>query len=169
MPFELNQATPGATFSGRIFQISASTGGVPKTAVRQAQVGKLGLLGDEHRDLKHHGGPERALCLYSVELILALQAEGHPIYPGSIGENVTLSGLDWGQVVPGAQLQLGESVLVEVTNYTVPCSNIRESFKEEKILRIDHDRHPGWSRVYARVLQEGMIKTGDNAGFSLSE
>ena len=166
MPSEKNSTNPEENFPGRVFQISVSKGGVPKMAVRQAQVGELGLLGDEHRDLKHHGGPDRALCLYALEHILALQAEGHPIYPGSIGENVTLSGLDWSQVVPGAYLQLGENVLIEVTNYTVPCANIRESFHLGTILRIDQDRHPGWSRVYARVVQEGVITTGDGAAFA---
>lgn len=25
----------------------------------------------------------------------------------------------------------------------------------------DHTRHPGWSRVYARVLAEGRLRPGD--------
>ena len=37
-----------------------------------------------------HGGPERALCLFSLERILELQAEGHPIFPGAAGENITI-------------------------------------------------------------------------------
>ena len=161
MSSELPSPQSGATTRARIFQISASSGGVPKQAVRQVQVGSLGLQGDQHRDLKHHGGPQRALCLYSLEHIQALQAEGHPIYPGSIGENLTVSGLDWTQVKPGTCLQLGETVLIEVTNYTVPCSNIQESFTQGNIQRISQDRHPGWSRVYARVLQGGMLTIGD--------
>jgi len=165
MPSETNPTIPAGA-PGRVFQLNISQGGVPKMAVRRVQVTSLGLLGDEHRDLKHHGGPERALCLYSLEHILTLQAEGHPIYPGSVGENVTFSGLDWNQVVPGAYIQLGESVLIEVTHYTVPCNNIRESFREGTILRIDQDRHPGWSRLYARVIQEGTLTVGDAAAFA---
>ena len=147
--------------TARIFQISLSAGGVPKLAVPQAQVGALGLLGDEHRDLKHHGGPERAVCLYSLERILALQAEGHPIFPGAAGENLTLSGLPWELVVPGARLQVGDTLLLEVTKYTEPCNNIRGAFTDGQFMRIAHDVHPGWSRVYARVLQEGAILPGD--------
>jgi MOSC domain-containing protein YiiM len=146
---------------GRIFQISLSAGGVPKLAVPQAQVGSLGLLGDEHRDLKHHGGPERAVCLYSLERILALQAEGHPIFPGAAGENLTLSGLPWELVVPGARLQVGKDLLLEVTKYTEPCNNIRRAFTDGQFMRIAQDMHPGWSRVYARVLQEGAILPAD--------
>ena len=145
----------------RVFQINLSQGGVPKLAVRQAQVTSVGLTGDEHRDMVHHGGPERALCLYSLELIQALQAEGHSIFPGSVGENLTLSGLDWEHMVPGKRLLLGDQVLVEVTRYTEPCSNIRFSFVGEAISRIAQKKHPGWSRVYARVITEGEITVGD--------
>ena len=67
---------------------------MPKLGQPQAEVGFEGLLGDRHRDLKSHGGPERALCLYSLECILALQLEGYPIIPGAIGENLTLSDLE---------------------------------------------------------------------------
>lgn len=81
--------------TAHIFQLNMSAGGVPKTAVRRATVTELGLSGDKQLDLKHHGGPMRALCLYSLERILALQADGHPIFPGSIGENITVAGLDW--------------------------------------------------------------------------
>lgn len=155
-----------ASGDGKIFQLSVSKGGVPKLALRQAQVTDLGIEGDEHRDLKHHGGPERALCLYSLERIMALQAEGHPIFPGAAGENVTVSGLDWERVVPGTQLLLGENVVVEVTNYTVPCNNIRGSFAGGDFMRIDQDRFPGWSRVYAKVVQGGEVVTGDRAALA---
>lgn len=159
-----SENTPGRR--GTIFQINASKGGVPKLALRQAQVTRLGLLGDEHRDLKHHGGPERALCLYALERILALQAEGHPIFPGSAGENLTLYGLDWAQIAPGARLWLGKDVLIEVTDFTVPCNNIRDSFVDGKFIRINQETFPGWSRVYARVVQEGEILTGDAVTFA---
>jgi MOSC domain-containing protein YiiM len=51
--------------SGHIFQISISDGGVPKRAFPKAELGELGLVGDVQRHIKVHGGPERALCLYS--------------------------------------------------------------------------------------------------------
>ena len=52
-----------------------------------------GLEGDRQRDLRFHGGPLRAVSLYSLELIEALQAEGHPIAPGAMGENLTMAGV----------------------------------------------------------------------------
>lgn len=147
--------------TSHIFQLNISDGGVPKTAVRTATLTEHGLIGDKQRNLKYHGGPIRALCLYALENILALQAEGHPIYPGSIGENVTIAGLNWVTVIPGTRLQLGETVRIEITNYTVPCRNIQGSFIDHKIGRVSAKTNSGWSRTYAKVLQTGDLTVGD--------
>ena len=120
-----------------------------------------GVAGDLQRDREHHGGPDRALCLFSMELIRALQAEGHPIAPGHIGENLTVEGLDWDAVAPRSRLLLGEDVLVEVTRYTSPCVNIRAAFTGGEYARVSQKRNPGASRVYARVLRTGAIRRGD--------
>ena len=149
------------TPTARIVQISVSPGGVPKRPVPSARVTALGLEGDAQRDLEHHGGPERALCLFSQERIQALQAEGHPITPGSIGENLTIEGIDWNAVMPGTYLRLGEDVVVQVTRYTSPCLNITASFLHRDYSRVAQKRHPGDSRVYARVLREGFLTSGD--------
>lgn len=146
--------------TGRIFQLNTSAGGVPKLAVAEGLVNELGLAGDEHRFPDIHGGPDRALCLFSLERILELQAEGEPIFPGAVGENVTISGLDWAQLVPGVQLSLGDEVLLEVTSYTTPCNTISAYFVEGKFQRISQKVNPGWSRVYARVLKGGHLKVG---------
>ena len=69
-------------------------GGVPKYRVNQAYIGKLRVEGDKQTDLKHHGGENRAVCLYSIDLITELKKEGHPIFEGSTGENITIQGQD---------------------------------------------------------------------------
>jgi MOSC domain-containing protein YiiM len=146
--------------NGRIFQLNSSRGGVPKSAIHEGIVTELGLAGDEHRFPDIHGGPERALCIFSLERILELQAEGHPIFPGSVGENVTLSGLNWEKLKPGSRLALGDDVLIELTSYTTPCNSIPDSFVDGKYQRISQKVHPGWSRLYARVLQCGRLRVG---------
>jgi MOSC domain-containing protein YiiM len=147
--------------TGHIVQISVSPGGVPKNAVPAAGVSAAGVEGDGHRDHEHHGGPDRAVCLFSMEQIRALRAEGHPLGPGTLGENVTVEGLDWARVVPGTRLHLGDHVVLEVTRYTSPCINIRPAFSHGDYSRVSEKRHPGWSRVYARVIVPGHIATGD--------
>jgi MOSC domain-containing protein YiiM len=146
---------------GRIVQISVSPGGVPKRPVARARVTRLGLEGDGHRNTKLHGGPDRALCLFSIERIEALRAEGHPVEPGSLGENLTLAGLDWAAVQPDDVFGLGAEALVQITRFTSPCFNIRASFLGGAYARVSPQRHPGWSRVYARVLVPGEIAAGD--------
>ena len=143
-----------------VFQINASQGGVPKLALARGEVTQAGLVGDKQQTAVVHGGPEAALCLYSLERILALQAEGHPIYPGAVGENLTIAGLDWDKVIPGTYLRLGQDLLIEVTRYTTPCSSIVDAFIDKQISRILQSKHPGWSRVYARVLHPGLIQPG---------
>lgn len=147
----------------RIVQLSVSNGGVPKKAVESVRVTALGLEGDAHRNREHHGGPERAVCLFAMEAIRALQAEGHPLVPGALGENVTLEGLDWSAVQPGARLRLGAEVVVEITRYTTPCFNIRPAFRDGDYSLVSQNRHPGRSRVYARVLETGTVRRGDPA------
>ena len=145
----------------RIAQISVSGGGVPKRAVPAAQVTALGLEGDVQRNREHHGGPEPALCLFSLERIRALQAEGHQITPGSIGEN--LEGIDWSAVVAGAYLGLGREVVIQVTRHTAPCASITASFCDRDYARVSQNRPPGDSRVYARVLRERPLTSADPA------
>lgn len=147
---------------GRIFQLNRSNGGVPKLAIREALLTPNGLEGDRQRDLRFHGGPERALCLYALERVLELQAEGHPIFPGSVGENVTVEGLDWALLAPGSRLALGDEALVEITSYTTPCKVIAASFREGDFKRISQKFRPGDSRLYARVLRPGRLSVGQS-------
>jgi len=148
--------------TGKVVSINLSSGGVPKKSVTVARVSVSGLVGDAHNDTEGHGGPERAVCIYSLERIHALQAEGHPIQVGTAGENLTVEGIDWSLIVPGERFRVGDDgVELDVASYTNPCKTIKASFVEGKFVRIAEKLHPGWSRVYARVLSEGQIRSGD--------
>lgn len=144
-----------------VHQINVSDGGVPKRPVLEAMVAERGVAGDCQRNLKVHGGPDRAVCLYSVELIERLQDEGHAIDAGSSGENLTLAGMEWTLMKPGVRLTVGPEVELEVTSYTAPCRHNARWFQDGDYERISHRRNPGWSRVYARVLRPGVIRPGD--------
>lgn len=144
-----------------VHQINTSKGGVPKRPVENAVINEGGVVGDEQADRIHHGSPDQALCLYSLEVIERLRAEGHPIEPGSAGENLTISGLDWSEVVPGSRLRIGPKVVAEVTGYTSPCSKNAAWFLEGNFTRMLESRHPGESRLYAKVVKGGAITAGD--------
>ncbi len=109
------------TAPARVVQINVNpAGGVPKQRVAATEVMTDGVAGDKQRNRRVHGGPSRAVSLYSYEHIQALQAEGHPIVPGSTGENLTISGLDWPALQVGDRLQIGAQLQVEITSYTTP-------------------------------------------------
>lgn len=142
-------------------QINVSAGGVPKHAVAEARISREGLAGDWQRDRKHHGGRDRAVSLFAAEFIDAIRAEGHPIAPGTTGENLTIAGLDWRKLRPGDRLRVGDAVVLELTDYAQPCRTISGSFADRRFSRIAQRHHPGESRLYARVLTEGRVHTGD--------
>ena len=145
---------------GRVHQINTSNGGVPKLPIPSADVNDRGVIGDEQADKVHHGSPEQALCLFSLEVIEKMQAEGHPIAAGSAGENVTISGIDWDDVVPGTTMLLGP-VRIEITHYATPCAKNARWFSDGNFNRLHVNKYPGESRVYARVLEGGRLTTGD--------
>lgn len=146
---------------GTIHQLNASRGGVPKLPLEHAEVGERGITADSQADKRHHGSPDQALCLYALEVIESLQAEGHPIYPGSTGENVTLAGVAWADLRPGARLRLGRDCLIEVTGYASPCKTITASFSDGDFNRINQQVYPGASRLYAKVIAGGGLVPGD--------
>jgi len=135
-------------------------GGVPKHRVAQTFVLPEGVSGDKQRDLRYHGGPLRAVCLFSLERIEALEAEGHPIKPGSVGENLTVRGLDWASLKLGDRLRVG-SALLELTSHAAPCKQLSACFIEAEFTRISEKTNPGWSRLYAKVLEPGPVAEGD--------
>ncbi|MEM1117093.1 MAG: MOSC domain-containing protein [Bacteroidota bacterium] len=147
--------------TARVLQVNVSPGGVPKRAVYEAHIGREGLSGDSVNHPKVHGGPERAVCLFPLELIQALQAEGHPIFPGAVGENLTVMGLDWGSLSPEAVLAIGDAVRIQLTTRVEPCRTIEASFADGQFKRIKPDRALGETRWYARVLDEGTVRPGD--------
>ncbi len=144
-----------------VHQINASGGGVPKLPVASAVINESGLVGDIQADTVHHGSPSQALCLFSLEAIEKMQTEGHPIAPGYAGENLTITGLDWTSLGEGDQLRIGDEILIEITGPTAPCQKNAQWFLNGDILRMSESRHPGESRLYAKVISGGPIAAGD--------
>jgi MOSC domain-containing protein YiiM len=91
----------------------------------------------------------------------ALVAERHPIGPGAAGENLLLSDLEWSALRPGVRLAIGGAAVVELTGWADPCTQIAGCFTDRSFERIDHARHPGWSRAYASVVCPGPVEPGD--------
>ena len=142
---------------GTVLGIFISNGGVPKTQVDSVQIEIEGLTGDNQADKKHHGGVMRAVCVLENEILTKLQLEGHPIMPGTTGENLLVEGfnLDIGTV-----FTVGDAEL-EVVSAATPCKTIAASFIDGNFNRLSHKKYPKDTRWYCRVLKPGSINIFD--------
>jgi MOSC domain-containing protein YiiM len=146
---------------GRVVQVNTSKGGVPKLPVDEAYVDELGLDGDGHNDVAGHGGPFAAVSLLGIEVIERVAAEGHPIGPGTTGENVTTEGIEWGELPIGTRAAIGPEVVIELTKHVAPCKTIAHNFSDARFVRLSSKLYPLDTRLYASVVREGTIRPGD--------
>jgi MOSC domain-containing protein YiiM len=137
-------------------------GGVPKLPIKTAVVRFEGVEGDLNRFRmeRKNGDPGRAVSIFSMERILQLQEEGHPIDIGTAGENFTIEGIDWPKMEVGMMIRFG-STLIRLSEPCAPCSKIGGSFMENEFSRIDQNKRRGWSRWSASVIEEGAVSVGD--------
>ncbi len=134
-----------------------------KTSVQAPiELGVEGFAGDQHADLRAHGGPEKAVHLYPSTHYVKLAAkfaEAAPLLvPGSMGENIATTDLDEHDVRLGDVWQLG-TALMQVCQPRNPCWQIDERFGcDGMALFIDQHLLTGW---YWRVLQPGEVNPSD--------
>lgn len=150
-----------AMTDGRLLQVNVSGGGVPKLPVAEARITSAGVEGDRQASITVHGGPHRAVSLLGIEAIRRVAAEGHPIAPGTTGENLTTEGFDVSALPLGTRLAIGDDVVLELSAPTNPCRTIRHSFRDLRFGRLSTAVHPGDSRMYARVVHDGVVRPGD--------
>ena len=167
--FTLNQAKGSGKediVRGRVVQLhlkprEGRARGLPKRAASRLTITAEGVEGDYNRwrTEKANGDPDQAVLLLSEEILAGLQAEGWPVQPGDLGENVTVAGLPPDALRNGAVVRLGEVVL-EVSKPCDPCTVLFTLpyvgvERGPKFLRVMHGRR-GW---FARVLQGGTVRT----------
>ncbi|GAA3130357.1 MOSC domain-containing protein [Planomonospora alba] len=136
---------------------------IAKTPVEgPVALGPEGLDGDEQADLRHHGGPDKAVCVYPAEYYPHAETLlGGPLGPAAFGENFTTAGLADDEVVVGSIYRIGTAT-VQVSQPRRPC------FK----LAARHAGRPGAGRLpvelqtagrtgfYLRVLVRGRVSAG---------
>ena len=147
--------------AGILHRINVSAGGVPKLPVSHAEITPAGIVGDSQAKKGIHGGIYKAVSLFSLEHIEALRHEGHEVSAGALGENLTVSGFEWEKLAPGVELVIANAVRLKITMYALPCVQIAGCFTDGDFSRVHHRKHPGWSRLYAQVLEGGSVSVGD--------
>ncbi len=143
--------------TGVLSQLNVSKGGMPKLPILVARVTASGVEGDKQRNLKYHGGVDRAVCVFSEELYDELRDAGVDVVAGNIGENFTTRGLDLRKLAKGDRLRVGGAAgcVIEITDVRVPCSQLKKWDPELPELIIGRS---GW---VAKVVTEGVVKPGD--------
>lgn len=140
---------------GQLASLNVSPGGMPKRPVESAAVSREGVAGDWQRNRKYHGGPDRAVCVYSEELYAWLREQGVNVSAGDIGENFTTRGLDLLKLAKGDRLKVGSECVIEITNVRIPCSQLKKWDADLPELIVGRS---GW---VAKVVAEGEVKAGD--------
>ncbi|WAH37647.1 MOSC domain-containing protein [Alicyclobacillus dauci] len=119
-----------------------------------------GLVGDEQADMKHHGGPDKAVLLYAFRHYDEWKSRyaALDLQPGAFGENLTVESLDETYVCVGDVFRVGDVVL-EIAQPRIPCWKISKRWREETLA--DAVRSSGKTGWYARVKEAGTVKAGD--------
>ena len=132
------------------------TTGICKELTDEAFLSKDGFRGDGVADLRFHGGPDRAVCVYPHEHYALWEQEFQTTLPSStFGENITVTDMLERDVFIGDTYQLGEAI-IQVTQARIPCSTISKRLGIPGILpRIVATGYTGY---LCRVLQEGIVR-----------
>ena len=137
--------------------------GLPKISTEDATVTKLGLKGDcnNFRRNKKANDPDMALMILSHDIINNLNTEGWPVKPGDLGENITLTGIDYSEFAPLKKYKIGK-IEIEISFACDPCMTLHHlpyiGKEHVKFFIKTLMKRRGW---YARVLKPGEIKKGD--------
>jgi MOSC domain-containing protein YiiM len=137
---------------GRLVAVCVSCGSIPKRTLPAVRVTTDGLAGDGHAHAKHNR-PDRAISLFDLEILAQLQREGFPLYPGAIGENLTVAGLHVQRMLPGTLLEIGD-VLLRLEEPRKPC------YVLDAINPCLKDVIVGRCGYMASVVQGGLIEPG---------
>ena len=139
----------------KVISINISKGGVPKIPVDSVNITKKGLEGDEHNHEKHYRLTQ-AVCIQDDEKLEELRSLGYPLFSGTGGENLTVSGLNVNSLPLGTILEFSKGVKLEITRTRPTCyvmDEIHPKLKEDAA-----DRHG----MYAKVIKEGLLKVGED-------
>lgn len=121
---------------------------------------RTGLEGDGQADIVAHGGPDKAVLVYSAESYPLWHRElGRNMFPyGGFGENWTVTGLTETDVCIGDVFAVADAI-VQVSQPRIPCwKQARRWGIPDLVERIQESGRAGW---YLRVLQEASVEQGD--------
>jgi MOSC domain-containing protein YiiM len=159
LSIQTGKATP-IDAGGR--QVLSGIGKTPVTG--RIKVGKLGLEGDEQADLSVHGVLSKAVYAYPSEHYDYWRKRASPtgetteLPYGSLGENLTLSGLLEGDLFVGDELHFDDCVL-RVTQPRHPCFKFNAVMNDRQASK--KMTQTGYSGFYLSVKSTGTLSAGE--------
>ncbi|SDS92796.1 MOSC domain-containing protein YiiM [Halopseudomonas xinjiangensis] len=135
-----------------------TTGHFKRPITGPVLIAAVGVPGDFIGNVRHHGGPDQAIYLYSMEDVAwwerLLQRR---LGPGFFAENLSITNW-WTKPRIGDRVAVGD-VLLEITAPRTPCATLEARVGMPGFLRtfIKAER----SGAYARVLRPGIVRSGD--------
>ncbi|EJR61734.1 hypothetical protein IIO_02642 [Bacillus cereus VD115] len=134
--------------------------GINKTKTKEPiYLSFLKFKGDGQADLVHHGGVDKAVCVYSSEHYSYWEETlNQDLEYGAFGENITVSGMREEDVCIGDTFELGEAI-VQVTQPRQPCFKLAKKYNIPKLPL--YFQETGYTGFYFRVLKEGWVSPVD--------
>ena len=135
------------------------TGMCKRPVSGQLHLTAQGFEGDGVGDRKHHGGSDKAICVYSLD--------HYPYWAGvlgitmpeaAFGENLSVEGLREQDIRIGDIFRIGTAV-VQVSQPRQPCGTLAARYGRPDFVKIVSDS--GRTGFYFKVLGEGMVQAGD--------
>ena len=141
---------------GRVIQ----TGIYKSVSAERLNVTDLGLESDAICNRKHHGGPDQAVYLYSVEdYEFWSERLGATVAAGTFGENLTVSGFDLSEACIGDRFESADLVL-EVAAPRIPCNTLAARMDDKTFAK--QFVQVAKSGAYCRVIRTGSVGAGDS-------
>lgn len=117
-----------------------------------------GFEGDGVADTKHHGGEDKAVCVYSsIHYAYWEDILGIKLSRAAFGENLTVSDLLEDNVCIGDIFEAG-TALVQVSQPRQPCKTLAVRYGRNDLVKLVVDS--GRTGFYFRVLKEGIVEKG---------
>jgi MOSC domain-containing protein YiiM len=122
-------------------------------------LGVEGLAGDQQANRRVHGGPDKAVCVYSLDhAAWWRETLSEPDWgAGAVGENFSVAGQTEPSVCLGDVFEVG-SALLQVSQPRSPCQTLARRWQRPDLpKRVVRTGRSGW---YLRVLREGRVEAG---------
>ncbi|WP_157940003.1 MOSC domain-containing protein [Campylobacter blaseri] len=124
------------------------------------EVDKFGFLNDTQSEKEHHGGIDKAVCIYSQKYYSFFKEKYDFNLPEcAFGENFTILDLDDSEICLGDQFKCGE-VVFEVSQPRRPCWKISSILNIPNLTAIVAKESK--TGFYFRVIKPGKLKARDD-------